>query len=728
VVRDILTVIRRSGFVAVLAGVLAFAASVPASAACPNEPFRAGRSASLPDCRAYELVTPEHLGRTADVSFAPKAGQDKAAVSSDGEHLALEAKGSFLEPGANLTGTNVVFARTPGGWTMRSITAPGMAGQGLSMRLLSPEFSHVALTSESALNTNTMFDAGSVGGPYSTLASVPPEGAAVTLVGANPGAPGVSPFSDVLVYTADRAFLPPGPEREQAERTEAPFADLYEWKGGGSCEMSGSSCRLVNVDNEGKLLNLCGARLGKGSVEEGTLNAVSPDGSKFFFTSPEESGNPCKEEPQLYMRVRDKETVDVSAPQGVTVPPDQRGAVAYDGASANGAKVFFTTTTALVPSAGAGFKLYEYDTQAVEGQRLKLIADEVTSPEEFINPFVIVSEDGSAVYYDGTGILEAGGHPVSVTGIWRYDTIIRLRSFVAKVSETSTAAQPDYTTPDGGFLVFYSGNILSPPVEIVGPNGLEPEPRGAGHEELYRYDAANGNLTCVSCGEGFAPAKGRTFPHNSGNGLLTYPDSVRTPISMSEDGRRVFFQTSARLVPQDTSEETMEEEGIGLPGKAFDVYEWEQVGSEEAPGVFCRTAVGCTHLISTGETAGFQLFLGASESGRDLFFTSAAQLVPQATPEFTNIYDARVDGGFPVSAPAPECTSCQGVGSPPPQFGTAASATFAGQGNPAAATGTPAAPPVKPKPKPKRRCKRGYRRNKHGRCVRAASRKAAGRR
>ena len=151
----------------------------------------------------------------------------------------------------------------------------------------------------------------------------------------------------------------------------------------------------------------------------------------------------------------------------------------------------------------------------------------------------------------------------------------------------------------------------------------------------------------------------------------------------------------------------------------MDVYEWEADGVEEAPGVFCHVVIGCTHLISTGEDVGKSTFLGASEDGSNVFFATAAQLVPQATPEFPNIYDARVDGGFapPKREPRP-CLSCQGVGSTAPLFGAPASVTFTGAANPVTppSTTTPVAKTKTVK------CKKGFTKKKT-KCVKVKPKK-----
>ncbi len=259
----------------------------------------------------------------------------------------------------------------------------------------------------------------------------------------------------------------------------------------------------------------------------------------------------------------------------------------------------------------------------------------------------------------------------------------------------------------------------------MGSHGLERELRGAGHNEWYRYDTSSGGVMCVSCGEGVAPAQGEALDAQSKTTLpLGYSVPAFTP--MPADGQRVFFQTTAQLVPQDTnSTETNISSAGGTSG--MDVYEWEAFGVEEEPGVVCRVLVGCTHLISAGDATGPSYLLGASEDGRDVFFSSASPLVAWATPEFSNIYDARVDGGFPPPpAHAVECTSCQGVGGGPvPQIGAPASVTFLGAGNPPIPSLTSSSgskSKSKPKSTSKPSCGRGFER-RGGRCVRVSSRR-----
>jgi hypothetical protein len=703
-------------------------AGAHAAEPCRNEPVRVGRSAALPDCRAYELVTPERVDAAGgDMEF--EAGLSDAAASGDGEHLALHAQTVFFEPGSHHTGTDAVFSRTASGWMMRSLAAPGMEGETFTPELFSPDLSLTGFLVSSGLDEAApkTLDVGPVGGPYAQVVVVPHEG--TTTAGANAGASGIPPFSDVIFQSTDRELLPPGPERQAAEETS--FGGdprvLYEWSAG--------RLHLVQLDSEGHLLNPCGAVLGGGTEAGDAVNAISADGSRVFFDAPREpEPAPCYQ-PALYMRVDGRETVDVSEPEeGVVIPRSARGRARFDGASPDGSRVFFTSASALTRGAGEGPYLYEYQTGATSGSRLKLIANEVGPPEgQFSNPAVVVSGDGEVVYYKGTGTVQVAGQPVSVTGVWRYDTRTERATFVADPSPVFDEPQPPwYTTPDGRFLLFPAGHSFEGSgVRVLGPHGFKDEPRGFRHQEFYRYDASNGSVTCVSCGEGLAPANGfAETPAASGAGIesiLPTAGGRGAPVEMSHDGARVFFESSARLLGQDTNEdgaveaEKTHENGISL-GRAADVYEWEAPGTEEGPGTFCHVANGCTFLLSAGEAVGPEQFLGASEDGRDVFLSSAASLVPGAPSGFTSIYDARIGGGFPQHVGPVECTSCQGVGNPPPSFGTPSSATFSGAGNlpfPAPSAG---APKPKPKPKPKPRCRRGYKRNRHGRCARVAHR------
>jgi len=94
---------------------------------------------------------------------------------------------------------------------------------------------------------------------------------------------------------------------------------------------------------------------------------------------------------------------------------------------------------------------------------------------------------------------------------------------------------------------------------------------------------------------------------------------------------------------------------------------------------------------------------GISASGSDIFFFTHSPLVGQDTGILGDLYDARVNGGFPAPVAEPSCSGeqCQGTPTPAPSFGSAPSSAFAAGGNlsPSAVSAPP--PPTAPKVKPK---------------------------
>ena len=637
-----------------------------AADACPNEVLRVGPSAALPDCRAYELVTPADLGRTQALTFT---GDEKAIPDAGGERLALYSLVP-LGPNPSVLGSRAVFSRTGDGWEMGSAVTPGASSTRMVMRLFSPDLSQVALESETALNFGEMspdvtFEAGPVGGPYALIASVPRDEALNTeLLGTS------ADFSHVLFASVDHELPVPEVENASAKTTDSGAYNLYDWSGGG--------LRLVNAKKDGSpLANLCGATLGAGGGHESkqtTVHAVSEDGSKVFFTSPSPapriSGLGCEEPSRLFMRVNSDEPIEVSAPEP-GVKPTEILPVRYHYATPNGSKVFFNTEMALTSNnSSKENKLFEYETEAPEGKRLKLVASGVPKThgvglEELEGLFF--GEDGSVVY-----IESVRGEMQEVA---RYDTSTGEYAFVALAYQQKGTHEPSYSTPDGEFFLFTSKSLVDPSE----PRGTGPQNEDKGPNEMYRYDHADGSVMCVTCGGGDVPAEGELIEAGLGTVLET-SDETPAVAQISENGQEVFFQTTAQLVPQDTNNPFTEYGNErGTPG--LDVYEWEAEDSEEAPGVFCSGVNGCTHLLSSGEDVGPARLLGASANGRDVFFESASQLVPQATTEFPNIYDARVNGGFAPPPSGLECLSCQGVGSPPPLFNIPASGAFVGAGN-----------------------------------------------
>ena len=177
--------------------------------------------------------------------------------------------------------------------------------------------------------------------------------------------------------------------------------------------------------------------------------------------------------------------------------------------------------------------------------------------------------------------------------------------------------------------------------------------------EVYLFDtesgAGPGSLACASCDPSGArplgPAGLAIGTYDDGGGAGNY-----RPRDLLEDGS-LFFDSSDALVSRSSR---------GVQS----VYEYED-----------------GHVYAISDPAGRygSFFLDASADGRDVFFATADQLLPQDESSNVVIYDAREDGGFPLSAVTPACASAESCKPPvspqPGVYGPAASATVSGGGN-----------------------------------------------
>ena len=245
--------------------------------------------------------------------------------------------------------------------------------------------------------------------------------------------------------------------------------------------------------------------------------------------------------------------------------------------------------------------------------------------------------------------------------------------------------------PSTDFTGFVPGHVFE------GVFGL---PQG----QVYRYDSGEHVVECVSCASTFDPHP--AFPaFFQGNEVEPLQNMAFRSLGGSANGDFVFFDTVAALLPQDVDGERAPETNYHfgeLYSEEFspssDVYEWRRNGLDG-----CTLVQGCLSLITTGKGGFVNEFLGADASGRDVFFATDESLVPGDQDTASDIYDARIGGGF--TGPAPRPAECEGDSCATPAAApndlTPASATFLGAGN---LTQTQA--PSKPKAKPKKQAKK----------------------
>jgi Tol biopolymer transport system component len=171
-----------------------------------------------------------------------------------------------------------------------------------------------------------------------------------------------------------------------------------------------------------------------------------------------------------------------------------------------------------------------------------------------------------------------------------------------------------------------------------------------GKAQVYVYDALANTTRCVSCDPYASRSTGNTT-------LGTGSDyGTATPRVISPDGRRIVFTSADGLVPQDTN---------GLD----DVYE---------------ELDGRLSLVSSGTSPRDSRFVGMSADGSQIFIQTRSSLTADDVDGgLFDIYSARIDGGFPVTASSAPCDgdACQGTPAATAAPTVAGSVTFAGHGD-----------------------------------------------
>jgi len=623
---------------------------------CPNAKPRAETgSAELPECRAYEMTT-----------VVDKNGGDASTAlgsSPDGNRFAYYGFAlAFAGADSNSAVNSYLAQRSSTGWSTQSMQPP----LGTPNLALAGAYHNADFTSD-------------LSQAYSVARSVSgePSAANITVTRADgtttwltaptvPGAPykdkeyaGRSADGSHLVFETTQEMIPGVSSGKQ----------IYDLVNGQvhlvSVQPGTSKTPFAESVSVGTGIN---TSYSAGTGFPGTLEqpgAVSEDGSRIFF------GIGGSIAFGVFVREDGMETrqLDLSERTGHVGEP---AFASFVEAAPDGSVAVFASYVPLTDGADpATGGLYAYDLDA---DHLRLLAPA-------FDGLVRISQDGSHIYFvsplqlvPGRGV--PGGHNLYVADADGTSFIANLGQFDAQVwggGSTATAR----VTPDGTKLVFQSYERLT---------GFDND----GHNEVYLYDADDASTTCVSCapGGGLPTGDASIRANPAPKGGSTGESQIGRPRVISADGRKVLFQTSDGLVAGDANGQS-------------DVYLYEN---------------GQVRLMSTGTSQYNTEVSDMTPDGNNVFFLTRDSLVGQDIDGGArDVYDARVNGGFPAPVPAEACESaaaCQNAPGTAPGFSSPGTASLKGRGNADKRTTK----------KSRKACKQKSRK-KHAKCVKSKKHK-----
>jgi DNA-binding beta-propeller fold protein YncE len=685
-----------------------------AGPSCPNDAVRIGTSGKLPDCRAYEMVSPLDKGGGDVAAWIARNGEvphffemDQSAAS--GDRFTYTSTAAYDAPESAPFVSQHLSERSAAGWESRSISPPRTESvvpvtalfhnefRGFSDDLCSAwirQYAVAPLTEKAVEKYPNLYKRHNCGqaSTYEALSTAQPPNRVPGAYGLN--LRGFSEDGSHTIFTADDDLYDDAPtlapeETLLYERTPEGLRFVCYFPSG---EPNPTACSA-------------GTLAGVGATDLSSLhNAISADGSRIFWTAYSGATSSQKSHPgQIYVRIDGMETREISGT--VTSEPAFFWTAAEDGSKA----IF---EVAAGPLKG---DLYELD---VDTETLTLIAGEVEGP-------MGASEDASRIYLvskedlDDIGPASTGAHNLYLyeadPGGGGGDFTFIMELVGPDIGSNAPSATDPPTRPvglssptraafvsdSGGHATFLSAASPTP----TGFDNLDAT-NGQPLAQIYLYDAAEDELRCVSCN----PTGSRPTGVNLGfiwaaARIQGWEFAFHAPRVLTDDGTRVFFESFEALVPRDTN-------------GTWDVYQWEEEGKgtcTDQRETFNEDSGGCVNLISSGLSSAKSTFLDADPSGENIFFSTQSSLVGQDYG-LNDVYVARVGGGFPEPKQKTECEgeACQSPPPPPPEV-TPSTETAAGPGN--------VPTPLKPKRRP---CPKGTRRVRRGGKARCVKRKGKG--
>ncbi len=609
---------RASRLTCWLLAIAAIAASVGpvgtavAADGCANAALRSQNgSAGLPECRAYEMVSPSYK------QGFPIAEANVQTFSDDGT-LRFYSTASLAGNGLGAILNQYLATRSASGWVTSALNPPHS--------LYSTAVAQGAEAMSIGLD-RSLWVTRKIEEPADAL-DLYVRSADGALVRLGTGAPSGQPYTKLV--SADLSHVVFGHSNVGGS--------LSEYVG------TGNTDRPVSADNLGQQL--------PGPTVGICANRMSADGRVIVFSSGS-CGTGDIPGTQVWARVGGSATVAVSGSECTREPSDPGGVcdgpapAFYAGAAVDGSRVLVTTSQQLVNGdTDQSNDLYACDipggSPAPVGAAnpcTTLTQISGTASGAQVDNVAAVSDDGSHVYFVAHGAVlasntgvndtaavavarDADNNPVPVSNLylWTKDAA-HPTGQITFIAPTDGSGQ---TTPDGRYYIFASANKL-----VTSGPGAD----GDTAVDIYRYDSVTKTMQRLSTS---TSGSGGDNNFNAAFGTLAARSQAAT--NVTADGSTVIFETDEALSLTDTN-----------PGT--DVYEWHD---------------GQVSLIS-GAGGGRAPWI--TPSGRDIFFLTSQPLTGADGDSIGDVYDARVGGGFDFGQPSP-CSGdeCRGPSSTPPNL------------------------------------------------------------